>query len=324
MAYRTWPQSGWPPAPPGCGRRTPAWTTRLRRSVPPADTRRWLAGWRTWRTSRASGRPDIPVQCDRPADGYGPGPDGGGEAADTSSAQRPTMRLASRPRPTTRRPRPGPDRTGQDSNAHAPFGQPQQLPASGPVRRDHLHPMLDAGTSASLVPVRCPRGRVRRPRWTPRSDRLRTPPAPSYPAGHRPLHPARHGKPEATRTGNRRTAPKAFGHPRSPPPQGGPPGHAEPPPVGPAFAAWQPRLARRWQDCQHDRNHGSDQAATWCRSTVQAAPRRIALLRQCRVERRANGEASSVMAWLAGAVRVTWTRFGCWCVAEQGSSHMRR
>jgi hypothetical protein len=170
--------------------------------------------------------------------------------------------------------------TGQDSNAHAPFGQPQQLPASGPVRRDHLHPMLDAGTSASLVPVRCPRGRVRRPRWTPRSDRLRTPPAPSYPAGHRPLHPARHGKPEATRTGNRRTAPKAFGHPRSPPPQGGPPGHAEPPPVGPAFAAWQPRLARRWQDCQHDRNHGSDQAATWCRSTVQAAPRRTALLRR--------------------------------------------
>jgi hypothetical protein len=172
MACRTWPQSGWPPAPPGCGRRTPAWTTRLRRSVPPADTRQWLAGWRTWRTSRASGRPDIPVQCDRPADGYGPGPDGGGQAADTSSAQRPTMRLASRPRPTTRRPRPGPDRTGQDGNAHAPFGQPQQLPASGPVRRDHLHPMLDAGTSASPVPVRCPRGRVRRPRWTPRSDRL--------------------------------------------------------------------------------------------------------------------------------------------------------
>ena len=26
MACRTWPQSGWLPAPPGCGRRTPAWT----------------------------------------------------------------------------------------------------------------------------------------------------------------------------------------------------------------------------------------------------------------------------------------------------------
>ena len=35
---------------------------------------------------------------------------------------------------------------------------------------------------------------------------------------------------------------------------------------------------RRWQHCQRDRNHGSDQAATWCRSTVQGAPRRIALL----------------------------------------------
>jgi hypothetical protein len=134
MAYRTWPQSGWPPAPPGCGRRTPAWTTRLRRSVPPADTRRWLAGWRTWRTSRASGRPDIPVQCDRPADGYGPGPDGGGQAADTSSAQRPTMPLASRPRPTTRPARPGPDRTGRQCACSLRPTQPR--PASGPVRRD--------------------------------------------------------------------------------------------------------------------------------------------------------------------------------------------
>src|SRR5829696_9224417 len=32
--------------------------------------------------------------------------------------------------------------------------------------------MLDARTSASLVPVQCPRGRVRRPQWTPRSDSL--------------------------------------------------------------------------------------------------------------------------------------------------------
>jgi hypothetical protein len=30
--------------------------------------------------------------------------------------------------------------TGRDGNAHARFGQPQPLPASGPVRRDHLHP----------------------------------------------------------------------------------------------------------------------------------------------------------------------------------------
>jgi hypothetical protein len=170
MACRTWPQSGWPPAPPGCGRRTPAWTTRLRRSVPPADTRQWLAGWRTWRTSRASGRPDIPVQCDRPAMGTDP--------VRTAAAKRRTPPAPS-VRPCVWPPGHGQPRgvhvlalTGQDGNAHAPFGQPQQLPASGPVRRDHLHPMLDAGTSASPVPVRCPRGRVRRPRWTPRSDRL--------------------------------------------------------------------------------------------------------------------------------------------------------
>src|SRR5215218_5956749 len=44
------------------------------------------------------------------------------------------------------------------------------------------------------------------------------------------VHPTRHAmaKPEATRTGNGRTARKAFGHPRSPRPQGGPPGNAEP------------------------------------------------------------------------------------------------
>jgi hypothetical protein len=54
-----------------------------------------------------------PVQGDRLADGYGPGPDGGGQAADTSNAQRPTMRPVSRPRPTTRPGRPGPDRTAR-------------------------------------------------------------------------------------------------------------------------------------------------------------------------------------------------------------------
>jgi hypothetical protein len=63
-----------------------------------------------------------------------------------------------------------------------------------------------------------------------------------------------------------------------------------------AFAARQPRLARRWQDCQRNRNHGSDQAAAWCRSNVQAAPRRTAVLGRLRVESRASGGASSVMA----------------------------
>jgi hypothetical protein len=153
-----------------------------------------------------------------------------------------------------------------------------------------------ASRSASLVPVQCPRGRVRRPRWTPRSDRFRTAHAWPCPAGHRPLHRARQPNRKRCGQGNGRTARKAFGHPRSPRPQGGSPGHAEPSPVGPAFAAWQPRSAPRWQHCQRDRYHASDQAAAWCRSSVQAAPRRIALLGRLRVERKANGEASSVLA----------------------------
>jgi hypothetical protein len=159
------------------------------------------------------------------------------------------------------------------------------LPSANPSRYQHRDLSVVATCARARCrnvrkpgPVRCPRGRVRRPRWTPRSDSLPDTACPVDPAGHRPLHPARHGEPEATRTGSGRTAPKAFGHPRSPRPQGGPPGHAEPPPAGPAFAARQPRLVRRWQDCQRDRNHGSDQAAAWCRSTVQAAPRRTALV----------------------------------------------
>jgi hypothetical protein len=118
--------------------------------------------------------------------------------------------------------------TGQHGNVHAPFGNPS--------RDQHRDP--------SVVTTCTPCSMPEHPQaWSPSDVRavvsgvhdghpdrtgFRTPPAPSYPTGHRPLHPARHGKPEATRTGNRRTAPKAFGHPRSPPPQCGPPGHAEP------------------------------------------------------------------------------------------------
>ena len=69
---------------------------------------------------------------------------------------------------------------------------------------------------------------------------FRTPPAPSYPAGHRPLHPARHGEPEAMRTGvdklrHGRHSNILDRHDH----EAGPPGHAERPAVGPAFAAWQ-------------------------------------------------------------------------------------
>jgi len=112
MACRTRPQSGWPPTSARLPSPDTPWT-RLRRSVPPADTRQWLAGRRTWRTSRPSGRPDTPVQGDRLADGSGPGPEGDGQAADISSAQRPPSRLPIRPRPTSRPARPGPDRTGR-------------------------------------------------------------------------------------------------------------------------------------------------------------------------------------------------------------------
>jgi hypothetical protein len=156
----------------------------------------------------------------------------------------------------------------------------RMLPSANPSRYQHQDPsVVTTCTHSRCRNVRCPRGRVRRPRWTPRLDRLPDTACPVV-SGRTPSTPP--GTP--WRTGSdadrERTARKALGHPRSPRPQGGPPGHAEPPPVGPVFAVWQPRLARRWQDCQRDRNHGCDQAATWCRSTVQAAPRRTALLRR--------------------------------------------
>jgi hypothetical protein len=68
------------------------------------------------------------------------------------------------------------------------------------------------------------------------------------------------------------------------------------PSSGAGVAAWQPRSARRWQHCQRNRDHLSYKAAAWCRSVTQAAPRRIALLRMVRVESRAVGQLSSVMA----------------------------
>jgi hypothetical protein len=90
----------------------------------------------------------------------------------------------------------------------------QPLPASGPSVVTPA-PMLNAGTSASLVPsdVRAVVSGVHHGRH----DRtaFRTPHVRSI----RPdtVHSTRHAmaKAEATRTGNGRTAPKAFGHPRS-------------------------------------------------------------------------------------------------------------
>jgi hypothetical protein len=134
VACRTCPQSGWAPA---SGRVRPP-DTRLRivsadQSLLRTPGSGWPGDGHGGLLERPVGRTSL-VQCDRLADGSGPGPDGGGQAADTSSAQRPTMRLASRPRPTTRPARPGPDRTGRQCACSLRPTQPR--PASGPVRRD--------------------------------------------------------------------------------------------------------------------------------------------------------------------------------------------
>jgi hypothetical protein len=270
MACRTCRQSVW----------TPASAT-----VRPLDTRldtvsadRFLlrtpdSGWpgdgHAGPLERPVGR-TSPVPWDRPADGYGPVR----TAADTSSAQRPTCAWPAghgQPR--------GLDvlaLTGRHGSAHAPFGNPSRY-----QHRDLsvVTPALRAGcrNGRSLVPSDV-RGRVRRPHGRRDQTAFRTPHVRSI----RPdtVHSTPHAmaKPEATRTGNGRTAWVAFGHPRSPRPQGGPPGHAEP--LWGRRCGLATRLARRWQACQRDRNHGSDQAAAWYRSTVQAAPWRTAVLRR--------------------------------------------
>jgi hypothetical protein len=135
MARRTCPPSGWPPAsarvrPPDTRLDTVPADQFLLRTPPAVAGRR-----RTGQTSPPSGRPDTPVQSDRLTDGSGPGPDGERQAADTSSAQRPPMRLAIRPRGRFIL-----TLTGQDGHAHARLRQPQALPAAGPDRHDHLHP----------------------------------------------------------------------------------------------------------------------------------------------------------------------------------------
>jgi hypothetical protein len=256
---------------------------RLRRPVPPADTRQWLVGCRTWRTSRPSGRPDTPGPWDRQADGSGPRPDGGGQRTPPAPSVRPCVRSAGHGQPHGLHVL---ALTGQDGTADAPFGTPsrsQHRDLSGVTPA----PVVNAGTSASLVPVRCPRGRVRRPPWTPRSDRRSdtAPPGRVRPdtvhCTRTPWRTAGDADRERTNgTAGVRTCSIAT-TPRRPART------CRAPHVGPAFAAGQPRLARRWQDRQRDRNHGSDQAAGWCRSTVQAARRRTAVLRSdgWRVER---------------------------------------
>jgi hypothetical protein len=66
-------------------------------------------------------------------------------------------------------------------------------------------------------------------------------------------------------------------------------------PVEAALASSQPLTARRWDTARSPEPRQRPGSGS-CRSTVQGAPRRTALLRRLRVERRANGDASSVMA----------------------------
>jgi hypothetical protein len=235
MACRTCPQSGWPPTSARLLSPDTPWT-RLRRSVPPADTRA-VAGRPTdmadLLTVRSAGHPQFEVTA-QPM-GPGPGPDGDGQAADTSSAQRPTMRLAAGH---------GQPRglhvlalTGQDGNAHARLRPTQPLPASGPARQDHLHP--------------CSMPNVRKPGPRPMSTRSR--PASTMdatigqPSGHRmprrirpdTIPSTRHAMANQKRCGqgNGRTARKALGDPRSTQPRRRPAGTRRAPAVGPAFAA---------------------------------------------------------------------------------------
>jgi hypothetical protein len=209
MVCRTRPRSAGHPLPPECGRWTPTWTPSPPIS-PPADTREGGPGDGHGRPlDRPVGR-TSPVRGDRPDNGSGPGPDGDGQAADTSSAQRLTMRLASRPKQTSRPGRPGPDRT--ERHAHARLPSAPTATSIGTAGHQHLHlcSMPECPQAWSPSDVRAVVSSVH----DGRHDRtaFRTPPAPSYPAGHGHLHPARHGEPEAMWPGNERTAPKAFGH----------------------------------------------------------------------------------------------------------------
>jgi hypothetical protein len=167
----------------------------------------------------------------------------------------------------------GQDRKGQQC-ACSPSANPSHDQHRDPPGHHHPHlcsmpgrPQAWSPSDVRAVPSGVHDGRHDR-------TAFRTPPPPSYPAGHRPLHPARHGEPEATWTGNGRTARQAFGHPRSPRPQLRPAGHAEP-------LLWGRRLRLGNQGRLGNGNTASatvTTAAAWYRSTVEAAPRRTAVL----------------------------------------------
>jgi hypothetical protein len=157
--------------------------------------------------------------------------------------------------------------------------------------------MLNGGRPEPWSPVRCPRSRVRRPDGR-HEDRLPDTACRSRLGGHVHL-PARHCRTGRDADRRRTIGTAAFGHPsiittrrtarRTPDPS-----------CGAGAGGWTTNdpsaMARLPQDCQRDRSHRSDQAAARCHTALQAAPRRTALLGRLGVERRANGDASSVMA----------------------------
>jgi hypothetical protein len=129
-------QAGRPP-PPRCSRRIPVWTPSPPISLCGHPAAAGPGDGHGGPLDRPVGR-TSPVRGDRPATGSGPGPDSGGQAADTSSAQRPTM-----PLPAGH----GQPRglhvlalTGQDGSAHARLRPTSAAPSIGTARRDHLRP----------------------------------------------------------------------------------------------------------------------------------------------------------------------------------------
>jgi hypothetical protein len=213
------------PLSPGCGRRTPAWTpsppTRSSCGHPAVTGR--ATDMADLSTVQSAGHPQF--NRDRLADESGPGPDGDGQAADTPAPSvRPCARPAGHGQPR------GlliPALTGQEACPCSPT-PPRSLPARDPsVVATCTH--ARCWNVREPGPLRCPRGRVRRPAGRPDRTAVRTPHARSDPAGHRPLHLARHHDLEATRPGERTNGTAGIRILDRHDHQDGPPGHAEPP-----------------------------------------------------------------------------------------------
>ena len=131
VACRTCPQSGWPPAsarvrPPDTRPDTVSADQFLMRT--PGSG--WPGDGHGGPLDRPVGR-TSPVQGDRLADGYGPVRTATAKRRTPPAPSAPTMRLASRPRPTRLLAHPGSDRT--DGNAHARLRPTPAVPERPPA-----------------------------------------------------------------------------------------------------------------------------------------------------------------------------------------------